>query len=547
MIALKLTAVFLAAVSLYSLNFNATAGDSNDGEKSNLNVNDAPLFNKTIETLRQAPPPRIKRFLGSETIPSYNVIVHSPVIADALKGSYTPEEIDNLLAFTAKARNIDTVEKPWGTFVQAASFDSEEMGQTTLYDSIWVRDSVWAYLALASEPSTKHVAKKVLLTLIDYMATPAQLERMRQTVDNPGILDGDEGNMKAVHIRFDSNSKTFDDVMESGAPQEWTHKQNDALGLLIDAAVTAFKEGTITLDELSENNRLTAIAGLIAYLYAADYHEMEDSGAWEEIARRNTSSIGLVASAVANLYSLIESPGGKSFAEAFTKAAESFGSPSAARPSTLVEMMFNGYDTIRVQLEMGGESPDYDDDDEHYRTADAALLGLIYPAGLERLSAENKLNILDIVYTLAGDYGIARYRNDDYQFGNYWFLSIKPDTGEDTHEQRRRQFIPGTEAEWFFDSWFALSSLHLYEDTAEPEFIAIATRHLNRALGQLTGDNALLADGQPAPAFAFPESYNFLVKDGEMFAAPSPICPLNWAKASLTLALKAYKRILEEN
>lgn len=548
MILFKLFPVFFAVLCLCLLCFNATANDGENGNNENANSDNGrmALLDKTIEALSQAQPPRTKRFLGSDAVPAYNVIVHSPIIADALKSVYTPNDIDTLLELTAYARNIDVVEKPWGSFIQAASFESEEMGQATLYDSIWVRDSVWAYFALESETETRGDAKKVLLTLLDYMATPAQLERMRQAVANPGILDGDAGDMKAVHIRFDSNSKTFDDVMENGAPQEWTHKQNDALGLLIDAAVNAFRSGLVTLSELEENDRLAAIAGLIAYLDAADFHEMEESGAWEELSRRNTSSIALVASAAANLYSLIESPGGRNFATAFTKAAESFGAPSAARSSTLVEMIFNGYDTVRAQLALGGESPDYDHEDARYRTADAALLNVIFPAKLDRLPAEDKLSAMDIVYTLAGDYGIARYNNDDYQSANFWFQDIKTDTGENSYEQRRRFFIPDTEAEWFFDSWFALCALLLYEETDEPEFVAIATRHLNRALGQLTGEGMLLADGQRGPAAAFPESYNFLVKDGEAFAAPSPICPLNWAKASLTLALKAFKRVLAE-
>lgn len=528
--------LLIIALSLCVMRFNAAENDSDD----------TAALDDAIQKLKQTGHPKIKRFLGSDAVPSYNVIVHSSRIADALKSVYTLDDIDALMQITENARKIDTIDKPWGTFVEAASFESEEMGQATLYDSIWVRDSVWAFLALDADPATRPTAKKVLLTQLDYMATPAQLARMRQAVDNPEILDGDNGNMNAVHIRFDANSDTFADVLEYGAPQLWTHKQNDALGLLVDAAVNALRSSLVSLEELEKNNRLTAIAGLIAYLDAVKFHEMEDSGSWEELARRNTSSIALVASAAANLYSLIESPGGEPFADAFARAATAFGVPHAARTSTLVEMILNGYDTVRAQLALGGESPDYDPEDSHYRTADAALLNLVFPAKLDRLSIEDKLSVLDLVHTLAGDYGISRYNNDDYQFGNYWFLAIKPDVDEDSHEQRRRRFIPGTEAEWFFDSWFSICSLRLYEETAEPEFITIATRHLNRALGQLTGEKALLADGQTAPEGALPESYNFLVKEGEMFAAPSPICPLNWAKASLTLALKAFKTVLAE-
>ena len=64
--------------------------------------------------------------------------------------------------------------------------------------------------------------------------------------------------------------------------------------------------------------------------------------------------------------------------------------------------------------------------------------------------------------------------------------------------------------------------------------------HFNRALAQLTGDNEmnppLGADGKVVAAFAFPESYNVELKNGERKYLPSPITPLNWAKASLLLA-----------
>ena len=70
---------------------------------------------------------------------------------------------------------------------------------------------------------------------------------------------------------------------------------------------------------------------------------------------------------------------------------------------------------------------------------------------------------------------------------------------------------------------------------------------MNRAIAQLTGgtkENPMLgADGLPVQANAFPESYNTLVdlKSGEEHFVPSPITPLNWAKATLRLALHALE------
>jgi hypothetical protein len=53
------------------------------------------------------------------------------------------------------------------------------------------------------------------------------------------------------------------------------------------------------------------------------------------------------------------------------------------------------------------------------------------------------------------------------------------------------------------------------------------------------------ADGKPVGPDLLPESYNRIVArhdDGKVFtwAVPSPIAPLNWAKASLTLCLQEF-------
>ncbi|MDR1979601.1 MAG: hypothetical protein LBQ42_12780 [Synergistaceae bacterium] len=49
----------------------------------------------------------------------------------------------------------------------------------------------------------------------------------------------------------------------------------------------------------------------------------------------------------------------------------------------------------------------------------------------------------------------------------------------------------------------------------------------------------------PVPDFALPESYNFIAFGGELWTAPSPIIPLNWSKASMTLMLKEYETVLD--
>jgi hypothetical protein len=358
-----------------------------------------------------------------------------------------------------------------------------------------------------------------------------------------------------VHIRFDPGSPDFADVMENGKPQQWNHKQNDALGLLLDATLDAVNDGTLTTDDLEKNGRMAALARLVAYLDAVNFYEMEDSGAWEEIPRLNTSSVGLVVSALENLDRTAKSDGklARQFVGAFERESSKLGLDTGTSPANIGRMIDKGYGLIEKQLGLGGESPGYAKSDARFRTADAALLNLIYPAKLSRLSLEQKYKIMNIVKDLVGDFGIRRYFNDNYQSANFWFNDIRTDAEEESYAQRRRNFVPGTEAQWFFDSWYAKAWLMLYRDSRDKSDLANAYKYTNRALGQFSGragkiggGPSLGADGMPVPDFALPESYNFIASGGELWVAPSPIIPLNWSKASMTLMLKEYETVLDQ-
>jgi hypothetical protein len=321
----------------------------------------------------------------------------------------------------------------------------------------------------------------------------------------------------------------------------------------LDAALDAVNDGALTMDDLKKNGRMAALARLVAYLDAVKFYEMEDSGAWEEIPRLNTSSVGLVVSALENLDRTTKSDGkrARQFTSAFKRESSKLGLSTRTSSANIARMIDRGYELIGKQLELGGESPGYDRSDARFRTADAALLNLIYPAKLSRLSPEQKYKIMNIVHDLAGDFGIRRYFNDDYQSANFWFKDIRTDVKEESYADRRHNYIPGTEAQWFFDSWYAKAWLMLYRDSRDKSDLANAYKYTNRALGQFSGragkngGPSLGADGMPVPEFALPESYNFIASGGELWAVPSPIIPLNWSKASMTLMLKEYEDVLD--
>lgn len=60
--------------------------------------------------------------------------------------------------------------------------------------------------------------------------------------------------------------------------------------------IQANNTGTINAEDWEKGDRLKSVALLIAYLDKANFYVMEDSGAWEEDARLNTSSVALVTS-----------------------------------------------------------------------------------------------------------------------------------------------------------------------------------------------------------------------------------------------------------
>ncbi|MFQ6283725.1 glycoside hydrolase family 15 protein [Yersinia enterocolitica] len=501
--------------------------------------------------LQQSPQAHVENLLSvfPADYPAYQLFIQSPNIRKVIKNHYDMEEFKAITQQTAETRKLLLTEKPWGTFIKATSFEDNSIKSETHYDAIWLRDSLWGYLALNSQKEDQASAKKVLLTLWDYMSTPAQLERMDNAISDPSLLNAEDGQMNAVHIRFDSNSAEFNDVLENGKPQQWNHKQNDALGLYLASLIQAIESGQISRSDWEKDYRLSSLIKLVAYLDKIQFYEMADSGAWEEDARLNTSSIALVTSGLERLINLLNNKSNSNaveFKNDLVKSAIKLKLDQYLKMAQLDNLVNKGYERIRYQLSLGGESPNYKHDDLHYRKADVALLNLIYPAKLSRLSLEQKRKILSIVRTLAGSYGIKRYLNDNYQSANFWFNDIKTDTSKDSHSKRKEIFIPYTEAQWFFDSWYATSAAIVYKESHDKYYLSESIQFMNRSLAQITGKNMTGANGRPVPAMALPESMNFLHSSGKLQVLPSPIIPLNWSKASMTLMFKHLEPVISD-
>lgn len=489
------------------------------------------------------------------------VVVFNPDIAQWIVQPFDKDAIREIRERLAPELKIELT--PRG-FARAADRDTGGKKDATHYEAIWVRDSVWIYFALRDLPERRSDARKLLLALWDYYATKPQRDRFDDVIAHPAHA---ADKMKVPHIRFNGSSPTLADVHVGGKPQVWNHKQNDAHGIFLVALADAVINGLIQADDLT-TERFAVLMKFPAYFDAISFETFEDAGAWEEISRRNTSSIGLVTRSLQcwNSLLLTGTPKGSAakFRQKFLSGLNKADTHCKSYwcDAKMTSLIKRGMKTVRRQLALGGESPDYPPDDMRCRRADAYLTALIVPSTLEGLSERDLRQVLEIVETLKRPAGILRYENDSYQSGNYWIQ--KPgksekskgltETGDASSHavflERFKNLMPHTEAQWFFDSLLVLARLHLASVTADPvqkrQDIHLATIHLKRALGQITGSfdgiPLIAADGTNVHAFLAPESINTVIIDGKIFLLPSPIVPLNWAKASLSMALNRYER-----
>lgn len=508
-----------------------------------LNVAKAAALRTLLE--RSLP---VQRILAPE---GEHIVVFNPAVIPWVSGKLTAETIRAVqtrlsphLQITLNARG----------FAPAAARTEEGEKDATNYDAIWVRDNVWAYYGLLADSSRRDDARSLLLALWDYYATDAQVGRFRAVIDNPKLA---QDQMAVPHIRFDGTSEALSDVMIDGRPEKWNHRQIDAHGLFFAAIGEAFENNLLKVSDFTKD-RLRILMLFPLFLRKIDFASYEDAGPWEEINRKNSSSIGLATRALQVWRRILYEDKSSALDDlrcrinrviSAGKEGEVFQQWSRTALDELIE---NGLRTVKQQIQLGGESPDYSPENLHFRRADAALLFLIEPAPLAGLEEEELRTLLLLIDTLRRPCGVLRYRNDSYQGGNYWIK--EPDaegpaltadaSGRESFLHRLRGLPPDSEAQWFFDSLLVLARLRLANITFNQRLAKqdrhFAALHLKRALGQITGPGLVAADGMPVRPWLPPESINTVIIDGRRYELPSPITPLNWAKAGLSLALEAY-------
>lgn len=409
-------------------------------------------------------------------------------------------------------------------FLQAAErgmdYDSSN------YDAIWVRDSIWGYFYFKAFDQNR--AYQLIYQLFLYYQSETQIKRFKDIIKNPQK----KNDLMAVpHIRFNAKDPCFLDVQVNGKDQIWNHKQNDAHGLFLIALFDAFNCHILKFNEFKDNT-IQLIELFFGFFETIDYTNYEDSGSWEEIERVNTSSIGLVAQS-AYLW--------KTFAK----------KNNIQFKANLNHLYLKGLEKVKCQLTQGGESPGYPKTSLKYRTSDIALLHLLAPYPLEGLNFNESKLIFEIIKPLIKSHGVIRYINDSYQAANFWLnIYQKENLTDDTSSEhafsnRNQNMLKNTEAQWFFDSLIALALINFYNkfpQQLEKETIKKQSAyHIKRALSQLTQNSfTIAADGTMIKENQLPESINTVILNNKTYFLPSPITPLNWAKASLSLALKNF-------
>ena len=481
-----------------------------------------------------------------DVLESKSLTPASGLIAGFLKTAYSLQDLVLLEQAIACALSIEL--NPLDRV--CASSRAEEGDDKTHYDAVWVRDSVWAYFGLNEYEPTRDEAKRVLQGLLEYFGTPAQLKRLDAIIQRPQTAYEKDGAMNVLHIRFDGRSPSFNDVQVGGRDQIWNHKQNDAVALVALATGQALLSREWASQDVPDS-AWPFLLRLPTYWDALKFESQEDAGAWEEIERVNTSSIALVTSSLEIWQTVFQVPYWREVFQVEADQAELKTDKEVLFNGKLESLIERGYSRIRKQVPF--ESPDYPKSDVKYREADAALLNLVFPCQLRKLAIEDKRAVLATVEQLVRERGVLRYFQDAYQSGNFWLAGSTGETDsrtddhstQDAFSERASRLIPDTEAEWFFDSWMSQCYGILYRTSGDEKDYHRQVAHFNRALCQITGAGDVGADGNPVPELSLPESYNTLVeKNGDRYYAPSPITPLNWAKACMRLALEALKASL---
>ncbi|WP_373500081.1 glycoside hydrolase family 15 protein [Desulfococcus sp.] len=445
------------------------------------------------------------------------MIIHNEQIRDLIKARYTPADIDRIRNLLDQHRVFHFPALPGGLF--PAALTTPETRHTG-YANVWVRDNVHVAHALWQTGCLQAAARTARALVAHF---ERQMARFDAVIADPASA---ADVMNRPHIRFDG-------AAECDLEETWPHAQNDALGYFLWLYSRLAQGGHVPVGD----REAEVIARFPQYFAAIRYWEDEDSGHWEEVRRISASSIGTVVAGLRELKKLLTGP-----------------APPAALRSMLPvgwvdALLAAGKTHLEAILPLECVQPD----PRKKREYDAALLFLIHPLEVAEGAAAERI-LADITTHLQGDFGIKRYPGDSFWSADYW-KNVKAwdRTGEVSGDTapRDRCFIPGTEAQWcIFDPIVSAIYGRRYQRYRRIEDLDRQTFHMNRSLGQITGENARCGFGPDQiriGPFKCPELYHVeIVESGKPEVQSSEAAPLLWTQANLLPALGMMARSLEK-
>jgi phosphorylase kinase alpha/beta subunit len=271
---------------------------------------------------------------------------------------------------------------------------------------------------------------------------------------------------------------------------------------------------------------LKTLALFPLYFQAICYWKDEDSGHWEEDGKIEASSIGPVIAGLKQLKLLLTDT-------RLASLCRHRGKPVAAE--FLDELIERGTASLTSTLPSECIQPA-----PRQRRYDAALLFLIHPLHVVEDEMADQI-LKDVIDNLQGDYGISRYSGDSFWCRDYKDIpevirTTVSSTREQWFKENGRELKIGEEAQWcIFDPIVSAIFGLRFQKTRQKEYRERQTHHLNRSLGQLTGEDC------PFGEFKCPELY--YLQNGRY--VPNDATPLLWAQANLRIALKMMEQSLK--
>ncbi len=425
-------------------------------------------------------------------------VVNNLRIMDLIHSKYTLETVHKIIDFLEQENTFTFSPLSTGLFPAAVT---REETQYTGYQQVWIRDNIFvAYAHYVTGEIA--IAIKTLNALMDYFKVYRQ--RFEQIIEQP-----DRANhvMERPHVRFDGES--LQELTE-----KWSHAQNDALGYFLWLYCKLVNEGLLLITEAE----IAVLALFPLYFEAIAYWQDADSGHWEEEQKIEASSIGVVKAGLTAL---------RQTRTKFDHAAAQFAyQEKFVTLDLLDQLMQNGDMALSEILPYECRSPE-----AKVRRYDAALLFLIYPLNLLDPGMADQI-VQAVVGNLQGDYGIKRYLRDSFWAADYKTkLSPEQRTANISDDMTDRDSLiqEGKEAQWcIFDPIMSIIFGQRFQATGQPTDLEQQVFYLNRALGQLTGEDC------EAGELKCPELY--YLEKGQYRA--NDATPLLWTQANLKVALK---------